>query len=338
VTITQRSDDSLAIALLCSRLAMSERDADAVKPLTLAEWNPLSQRLAASSFGRPRALLGRTSDELRSGLELDEQEAERLVRLLDRAGLATLELERFAHRGLWMLTRIDDGYPRRWKERLTSQAPPVIFGAGDVALLDGHGVAVVGSRDVDELGAEFAATLGRRCAAEGLTVVSGGARGVDRIAMNGALEDGGVAVGVLGDSLDRLARSADSRRFVRDGRLAFVSPFHPSAGFQVGNAMARNKLIYALADYAVVVATSHASGGTWHGAVEQLKYGWTPLFVRVGDGAPAGNLALVDEGGKPVEEIPPVGQLADWLRARASAQSVSPVQPRVAQLALLTGD
>jgi len=69
--------------------------------------------------------------------------------------------------------------------------------------------------------------------------------------------------------------------------------------------MARNKLIYAVADYGVVVSSAEKEGGTWAGAVEQLeKYKQIPVFVRTGENAPSGNKALVKMGGIPLPEIP----------------------------------
>jgi predicted Rossmann fold nucleotide-binding protein DprA/Smf involved in DNA uptake len=53
--------------------------------------------------------------------------------------------------------------------------------------------------------------------------------------------------------------------------------------------MERNKLIYALADWAIVVASAAGQGGTWTGALENLKAGWAPLFVRNGSDVPDGN-------------------------------------------------
>jgi len=73
----------------------------------------------------------------------------------------------------------------------------------------------------------------------------------------------------------------DHRRLLMDGQLVLVSPYDPGAGFNVGNAMQRNKLIYALADAALVVNSDFEKGGTWAGAVEQLgKLKFVPLFVR----------------------------------------------------------
>lgn len=136
-------------------------------------------------------------------------------------------------------------------------------------------------------------SIAARCASEGLTVVSGGARGVDAAAMQGATEAGGHCIGVLPSvllktSLNRRNRIEGCRR----GCLVLVSPFYPEAGFGRGaNAMARNRYIYTLADQALVIDSALENGGTWAGAVENLKHGWVPLYVRTpGDGA--GNAAI----------------------------------------------
>jgi predicted Rossmann fold nucleotide-binding protein DprA/Smf involved in DNA uptake len=66
-----------------------------------------------------------------------------------------------------------------------------------------------------------------------------------------------------------------------------------AVGFNVGHAMQRNKLIYALADAALVVTSDFEKGGTWAGAIEQLeKLRFVPVFVRNGANAGKGNSAL----------------------------------------------
>lgn len=200
------SADSQSIVLLCSRLALPKKASEAIKPLSIVEWSHLAKRIAVSEWKRPGALFGRTVSELRKALGLDQRLAERVTTLLDRDGQVAIELERLANRGIWVLTRADDAYPVKLKHRLGVQAPAVLFGAGPVALLSSPGLAVVGSRSVDEAGANFAAEIGKRCAAAALTVFSGAARGVDRLAMMGATECAGTAVGVVADSLERIKK------------------------------------------------------------------------------------------------------------------------------------
>ena len=288
--------DAQAIVLACSSLALDE--ARTVKPLTAGEWHELALALRQSTLERPRDLLGRAGDELCDVLDVAPAMGERLDWLLSRGGQLALELERLASRGIWVLTRADEGYPALLKQRLRGQAPPVLFGAGSQDRLNASAIAVVGSRDVDEQGLAFADALGRRCVGQGLAVISGGARGVDLTAMQGAIEAGGVALGVTVDPLERLVRRRDFRVALSDGSLTLLTPFHPGARWHAGNAMRRNRLVYAMASAAVVVASSPERGGTRAGALENLKAGWVPLHVR--DDGSAGSRELIDRGGRPL--------------------------------------
>lgn len=313
--------DSQVVVLLCSTLGL-RRTPSAPKPLSRSEWNDLARTIGASAMRRPGALLGLSATDMREALEIPATVADRLAALTARGGQLSIELERLQALGIWVLTRADDHYPVRLRERLKAQAPPVLFGAGPPALLHTRSVAIVGSRDVDDAGAEFAATLGQRCAASGLTVISGGARGVDRLAVDGALAADGSAVAVLADSLEDAIRKRETREHAVAGRLALVTPLHPSAKFTVAAAMGRNKLIYGLASWGVVVASEVERGGTWAGAVENLRAQWVPLFVRAGDAVAAGNLALLERGARPLvlEELR--RDAASWFDSREQAASV----------------
>ncbi len=156
---------------------------------------------------------------------------------------------------------------------------------------------MVGSRDVDFEGEEFARQVGETCARNRMIVVSGGARGVDRISMNASLESGGRTIGVLAADLMKASIERSARYAISEGQLLLISPYHPQAHFTVGTAMGRNKLIYAIADFALVVSTAHKKGGTWTGAEEELKREKSiAVFVRTGAGAPTGNKKLLDLG------------------------------------------
>jgi predicted Rossmann fold nucleotide-binding protein DprA/Smf involved in DNA uptake len=196
--------------------------------------------------------------------------------------------------------------------------------------LRGGGLAIVGSRDVDASGETFARDVAEQCAREGISVVSGGARGVDQVAMAGALDAGGTVLGVLADTLLRRSVSRDARDALASKRLVLVSPYNPEAGFNVGNAMGRNKLIYALADYGLVISSDYKKGGTWEGAQEELKReSGRPVFVRVGEGVPKGNLELTKMGARPFPEEYRTSGLSHFLEeaSRKIPESV-PVQPK----------
>jgi DNA processing protein len=319
------TEDSQAVLLLCSTLALP-RSEGAPKPLSRTEWNDLARAIRASRFERPGALLGASQADVSRELALPPILSQRIQLLLERGAQLAIERERLASRGIWTLTRADERYPSKLKERLRALAPPVLFGAGPVDAITRDSLAVVGSRDVDEAGAAFAQALGERCAESQLSVVSGAARGVDRIAMDAAVELGGTAVAILADSLEDSLKRRDTRDKVLSGRLTLLTPSHPSAKFTVASAMGRNKLIYALASWAVVVSSAFETGGTWAGAAENLSAGWVPLFVRADEGAPDGNRALIQKGATPLLLSDVAESLPRWLE-KASRRRVSAEGP-----------
>ena len=313
--------DSLTLLLLCSQLGL---DDDSVKPLTLREWNPLVRRLQAASL-RPSDLLAVSTGD--SPLELSPEERLRIASLVSRD--IQHDLDHLASLGIYPLTRADADYPKKYRTHLKDSAPAVLFCAGEKALLGQPGIAVVGSRHLDEAGQECAKFVGNACGMSGQVLYSGGAKGVDTLSMESALEARGAAVGVLADSLERAVRGP--KEALKRGDLCLVTPYSPSAGFSVGAAMGRNRLIYTLADYAIVVASDAETGGTWAGATETLKNGWVPVFVLEHDAMPEGNKLLLQKGAlafpHPFREMPV--KLQAWLKDKASNLPVRPEQPNL---------
>lgn len=199
--------------------------------------------------------------------------------------------------GVFLVTEFDSEYPRRWHARLGEKRPALLFAVGNRALLQAESIGVVGSRDVDEAGTTFARAVAAEAVSHDKALVSGGARGVDLIAMRAALDKGGTTVGFLADSLLTLARRPAMREFIEDGRVCLATIVSPSAGFSVGNAMGRNRLIYAHSLATVVVASAVGTGGTWTGATEAIKNRLCPVLVRTGPGVPEGNVRLAAAGG-----------------------------------------
>ena len=318
------SDDGHAILALCSHLGLragsGANDLDPFKP---SEWNVLANRIENSALRSPAGLNGLAAADLEKALSVPAEDAERIAGLLERSGKLAIEVEALFSRGMWVLTRADSLYPPKLASTLKQHAPPVIFGAGSPQLLRRPGVAVVGSRNIDETGAAFAREVGKRAVQSRMAIVSGGARGTDRLAMDGALEVGGVAIGALADSLESTIRKSDVRELLLDERLVLFTPYAPAAGFSVGAAMGRNKFIYGLAEAAVVVSSDYQSGGTWAGAVEALKAEWCPVFVREGPTVPKGNRELEKLGAAnlPERDLQSIDDLSDWLRANAKAKA-----------------
>lgn len=272
------SSNAQAILLLTAPL-IAGRNRPSISPLTASEYRGFARRLREMNRQPADLLEPGAMDELSEwGLDLD---AGRLLQLLGRGFLLAQAMERWQARAIWVLSRADSGYPLRLKKRLGEESPPILYGCGDSSILGTGGLAVVGSRSLTDLLIEDTEAIGRLTAEAHQTLVSGGAKGTDQAAMRGALESGGRVVGVLGDSLERAVVRREYRDALMNGRMALTCPYDPAARFQVGHAMQRNKLIYALADAALVVNADYEKGGTWTGAVEQLdKLKLVPIYVR----------------------------------------------------------
>lgn len=317
------NDDGQVALALCSAFALRQ---DEPQPLHLAEWNQLARQIHNSSWKRPGALPGRSARELALELSLPFSHAERIFRLLDRSARLPLELDSLFARGIWAVSRMDERYPARLRRILKHQAQVVLFGAGEIGLLNSPGLAVVGSRNIDEAGVAFAKEVGRKAVAAGLTVISGGARGADRVAMNSAIQAGGIAIGALAESLEGTLRKRDVEQLVSERQLVLLTPQIPSAGFSVGGAMTRNKIIYALAESAVIVSSEFKNGGTWAGAMEALKGNWCPVFARDGAEAPRGNRELLKLGAAPLPQsaLETSEDLRSWICLHARSKPAEP--------------
>ena len=314
------SANAQAILMLTAPLVVGRRSKSA-EWLSPGEYKRIAAHL--HSMGKePADLLNSEADQLIDSCAPIVDPA-RVRTLLARGFLLSQAMERWQAQAIWIVSRADPEYPQLLKRQLKGDAPSILYGCGDRGILDIGGLAVVGSRHVDDELIEYTEDVGRLVAASRRTLVSGGARGIDQAAMRGALKAGGRAIGVLADSLEKATRRRENREAILEGQLLLISPYDPSVGFNVGNAMQRNKIIYALADAALIVSAEIEKGGTWAGAYEQLKkYRFGPVYVR-STGTPSEGLAALKELGallwtNPIDEL----ELEDALKA--SVASVSP--------------
>lgn len=294
------SDDAKAILLLTGELGMKKVPAG-LKPLTLAQWKRLREYLGKNNR-RPRDLFQEKGivHEVNWG-RCHKPSEDTIEQLLDRGSILGTAMQHWADASLWVLTYLDDDYPWRLKKRLSSHSdfPSLIFGVGNRLLLQLGGLAVVGSRKAPknfnpqafmEYYLDYARSLGETAAEEGVTIISGAARGVDISAMRGSLESGGKTIGVLTHQL--LKKTTDDsfweleqkiQDLISDGQVVLMSVTDPEKELHSRPygwaAMQRNKYIYCLSDAAVVVR-SDEKGGTWSGAAENLENSWVPLWIK----------------------------------------------------------
>ena len=199
----------------------------------------------------------------------------------------------------------DDGYPDRVCKAIGDQPLQAV---GNVTLLERQGIGICGSRNASEKALECAYQFGVAMAKQEIVVVGGFARGVDRQAHLGALEEGGATIAVLPEGIRgfRLTREFWGIAEERDlfSNLLAVSMFEASAPWSTWRAMKRNKLVVGLSD-AIFVVEARAKGGSINAGLEclrQEKRLWA-MDYGLNERTPDGNRLLITRGGVPIKDI-----------------------------------
>lgn len=255
--------------LLSSTLGNPER-----KCLTTAQLRTLAQRVAAAErSANSRELSAADLTALGYGQEM----AERILSLLCDTPLLNRYLQQGSRCGCVPVTRVTEGYPVHLRQRLGLDSPGVLWAKGDLSLLSMPAVALVGSRDIHEPNRAFAAKVGYEAAKQGYVLISGNARGADRTAQQSCLAAGGQVISIVADELSKQKPQPNVLYLSVD---AFDAPFCATRAHN------RNRVIHALGEKTMVAQSSLESGGTWHGTVQNLRSGWSPVFcLRDGSAA-----------------------------------------------------
>ncbi len=268
------------------------------KTLNINEYNKVSELLKAHN-AVPEDLL--ENKFLRFFLnEINKSDiiknTDRIESLMRRKTSLALAMDKWSKASIYILNRQNEDYPKKIKNKLKRMSPPILFIAGSKNNLMKSNIAVVGSRKIDDNDILFTKSLGKKVAELGYSVVSGCAKGVDEIAMTSTLDAEGIALGVAANNLLQLTTSQIYRDSIINKNLTLLSPYNPEAGFHVGNAMGRNKIIYCLSEFAVIVNCTLNKGGTWTGAVENIKKEWVPILVNHNSSDKEGNMELTNRG------------------------------------------
>lgn len=291
------TDNAMSAILLCSYIGI-KKDESSLRPLSLNEWNRFVDKVIEMEI-EPSIVLSNDLSVLKS-LKYTDDFLERIYALVSRGGLVAFEIDELFKKGIEIVTIFDSDYPVLLKRKLKMKAPPVLFYSGDINLSKKIGIAVVGSRNIDQNGLEFTKELVKKASKERLIIYSGGARGVDNISEKTALELGSAVVSFIAESLISKIKKQEVLLSIMQGRLLLISDIKPEVGFSVARAMNRNKYIYASSYGAFIVSSEYNKGGTWAGAVENLKNNWTKEFVWNHNDY-SGNRKLIEKGAIPFE-------------------------------------
>lgn len=236
------------------------------KPLTVAQFRTLAKR--AQQMDVPKEQRDLTLEDL-TALGYDVSFAYRVLYLLSQEDLLDHYLNRSRKAGCVPISRISADYPAVLRRKLDPDSPASLWTKGDLSLLEKPMVALVGSREIAPENRSFAWELGTQAAKQGYILVSGNARGADRIAQTACRRAGGEVVVVVADELDK--------QQPEDGVL-YISEEGFDLPFSAQRALSRNRVIHALAEKTFVAQCTCGSGGTWDGTTKNLRFGWSPVF------------------------------------------------------------
>lgn len=199
----------------------------------------------------------------------------------------------------------DERYPKNVLDYMQDNAPAILFCKGYLPLLNSKGVSIVGSRDVDEFGIMLTKSIASKVAESGFNVTSGYAKGVDTSAHLGALEVGGTTTMILSFGVNHITVKREIKNLDWERNSLFVTQFPPYDKFSGQNAMVRNKLVCAMSQAIVVIASGPERdsegrmSGTFDAGKSALKMN-IPVFVlspQVLKPTPQGNIDLIRIGG-----------------------------------------
>ncbi len=193
-------------------------------------------------------------------------------------------------------------YSKTLKDNLkAAHAPALLYVKGNKQIMHEKSIAIVGSRNASGHSLEFTDNIAKLASKEYKVVVSGFAKGVDKQALDSAIKYKGQSIIVLPQGIMTFGSGYKTYyKQIVDGDVLVLSTFFPKAPWKVELAMARNPIIYGLADE-IYVAESSDKGGTWSGVIDGLRKN-RKIYVRKPDSHEnTANSLLIQKGALAVD-------------------------------------
>jgi len=250
-----------------------------------------------------------SENEWKNQYNLEYKEIEDLKKTKSELANNAFLAESLSNEGYELIPITSSEYSKTLKENLkATHAPPLIYVKGNKQIMHEKSIAIVGSRSASDKSLAFTDNIAKLASKEYKVVVSGFAKGVDKQALDSAIIYKGQSIIVLPQGI--MTFGSGFKKYYKqivDGDVLILSTFFPKAPWKVELAMARNPIIYGLADE-IYVAESAEKGGTWSGVVDGLRKN-RKIYVRKSDASEniANNLLIqkgaiaVDFNGNPIQ-------------------------------------
>lgn len=243
-----------------------------------------------------------SENQWRTDYQLDEKQISDLLQAKSELASNAFLAESFFNQGFELIPIVSPGFSKTLKGNLkATHSPAVLYVKGNKKILEEKSIAIVGSRDASETALKFTDNIAKLASKEYKVVVSGFAKGVDKQALDSAINYKGQSIIVLPQGI--MTFDSGFKKYysqITNGDVLVLSTFFPKAPWRAELAMARNPIIYGLADE-IYVAESAEKGGTWSGVVDGLRK-QRRIFVRQPTtGEKNANLLLIQKGAVPVD-------------------------------------
>lgn len=214
---------------------------------------------------------------------LEDKEVEALKKAKSELTNNAFLAETLQNEGYELIPITSPEYSRTLKENLKiAHAPALLYVKGNKQIMQEKSIAIVGSRNATDKSLEFTDNIAKLASKEFKVVISGFAKGVDKQALDSAINYKGQSIIVLPQGI--MTFGSGFKKYYKqivDGDVLVLSTFFPKATWQVELAMARNPIIYGLANE-IYVAESSDKGGTWSGVIDGLRKN-RKIYVRKPD-------------------------------------------------------
>lgn len=243
-----------------------------------------------------------SENDWRTEYQLDEKQVLDLKQAKSELASNTFLAESFFSQGFEIIPITSPEYSKTLKANLkAAHAPAVLYVKGNKKTLEEKSIAIVGSRDASETAIKFTDNIAKLASKDFKVVVSGFAKGVDKQALDSAINYKGQSVIVLPQGIMTFGSGFKNYyKQIIDGDVLVLSTFFPKAPWKAELAMARNPIIYGLADE-IYVAQSAEKGGTWSGVVDGLRKGRRIFVRRPEPNEINANNLLIQKGAIPVD-------------------------------------
>jgi DNA processing protein len=224
------------------------------------------------AFGSPENVYKATSERISKLPRMSLEKAEEIIKSKEKLGEIEEQIAYLEEQGIGIKTILEDDFPQSLKE--IGDSPPLVYYKGQFPLPEGLFVAVVGTHHATYEGIKDATEVGKELAKRGAVVVSGLARGIDTGAHLGALTKEGKTYAVLGSGLNKIYPEENLNLAIEISNSgALLTEYPLNAPVNVGQLMARNRMVVGLSQTVIVVETEDESSGTMDAAQKAIEQG-----------------------------------------------------------------